>query len=55
MEKKEIAFHRRVQQGYQELAAAHPQLIRRVDASGTEIDIQTQVRAILGQYLFVPH
>ncbi len=51
MEKNEIAFHQRVQQGYQELAVAHPNRIRRVDASGAENDIQVQVEEILSHYL----
>jgi dTMP kinase len=51
MEKNEIAFHQRVQQGYQKLAVAHPERIRRVDASAAEQDIQVQVAEILSQYL----
>jgi dTMP kinase len=55
MEKNEIAFHQRVQQGYQELAREHPDRIWRVDASGTETDIQARIQEILSQYLHLKH
>jgi dTMP kinase len=55
MEKNEIAFHQRVQQGYQELASAHPDRIQRVDASRCEADIQAQVKEILSNYLRLQH
>jgi dTMP kinase len=55
MEKNEIVFHQRVQQGYQELAKSHPDRICRVDASGTESDIQAQIQEILSQYLHLKH
>ncbi len=51
MEKAEIAFHRRVQQGYQELAANFPATIKRVDASGSTEQIQQEIQAILSTYL----
>lgn len=51
MEKAEIAFHRRVQQGYQELAANFPAKIKRVDASGSTEQIQQEIQAILSTYL----
>jgi dTMP kinase len=51
MEKTEIAFHRRVQQGYQELAANFPAKIKRVDASGSTEQIQQEIQAILSTYL----
>jgi dTMP kinase len=51
MEKTEIAFHRRVQQGYQELAAAYPDKIKRIDASGTTEQIQHEIQTILTTYL----
>jgi dTMP kinase len=51
MEKSEISFHRRVQQGYQELAVAFPERIARVDASGDEVQVQQQIRSIVGGYL----
>jgi dTMP kinase len=55
MEKNEIAFHQRVQQGYQELAKEHPNRICRVDASGTETDIQAKIQKILNQYLHLKY
>jgi dTMP kinase len=51
MEKTELAFHRRVQQGYQELAAAFPDKIKRVEASGSTEQIQQEIQAILTTYL----
>jgi dTMP kinase len=51
MEKAEIAFHQRVQQGYQELAANFPAKIKRVDASGSTEQIQQEIQAILSTYL----
>jgi dTMP kinase len=51
MEKTEIAFHRRVQQGYQELAALLPEKIKRVDASGSTEQIQQEIQNILTTYL----
>jgi dTMP kinase len=55
MEKNEIAFHRRVQQGYQALATEHPDRMRRIDASAAEADIQGQIKEILSQYLLLQH
>jgi dTMP kinase len=51
MERIELAFHRRVQQGYMDLAVAFPQRIVRVDASGDEELIQQEIRSIVGAYL----
>jgi dTMP kinase len=47
MEQADLAFHRRVQQGYQELAAAYPQRIARVDASRSQEEVQAQIQEIL--------
>lgn len=47
MEQADLAFHRRVQQGYQELAAAYPQRIVRVDASRSQEEVQAQIQDIL--------
>jgi dTMP kinase len=49
MEQADLAFHQRVQQGFRALAAAHPQRIVRVDASGTEAEVQAQIQVILTQ------
>jgi dTMP kinase len=51
MEKTELSFHRRVQQGYADLAAIFPERILRLDASGDEEVIQLEIRAIVGAYL----
>jgi len=51
IEQADLAFHRRVQQGYTELALAHPKRIVRVDASLSEADVQEQIKAILSQRL----
>jgi len=51
IERAELAFHQRVQQGYTELAKAHPQRIVRVDASLSEAAVQEQIQAILWQRL----
>lgn len=51
IETEAIAFHRRVQQGYTELASLHPNRIVRVDASLSEEAVQEQIRAILIQGL----
>lgn len=47
MEKEDLAFHRRVQQGYAALARAYPQRIARVDASLGEEDVQAQIQTLL--------
>lgn len=47
IEQADLAFHRRVQQGYTELAKAHPERIIRVDASLSEELVQEQIRAIM--------
>lgn len=51
IEQETIEFHRRVQQGYAELALAHPERIVRVDASLSEAAVQQQIQSILSQSL----
>ncbi len=51
IEQADLAFHRRVQQGYVELARSHPKRIVRVDASLSEEAVQEQIQAILSQRL----
>lgn len=51
IEQEAIAFHRRVQQGYTQLAKEHPNRIVRIDASLNEIAVQEQIQAILRQHL----
>ncbi|HEY9694610.1 MAG TPA: dTMP kinase [Oculatellaceae cyanobacterium] len=53
MEQADLAFHRRVQQGYQELAAAYPQRIVRVDASKSQEEVEAQIQEILLERLQV--
>ena len=47
MERAAIEFHRRVQQGFEELAQTHPQRIRRVDANRPVEEVQGQIRSIV--------
>ncbi|GAC1465056.1 MAG: dTMP kinase [Chamaesiphon sp.] len=47
MEQADLAFHRRVQQGYNELAKAYPHRIVRVDASRSILEVQSQIQQIL--------
>jgi dTMP kinase len=49
IEQEKIDFHRRVQQGYTELAQANPQRIVRIDASCSEVEVQAQIQQILLQ------
>ena len=49
MEQADLAFHRRVQQGFTALAAAYPHRIVRVDASRSEAEVQEQIQMILTQ------
>lgn len=51
IEQETREFHRRVQQGYTELAKAHPHRIIRLDASLSEAVVQQQVQDILSQRL----
>ncbi len=51
IEKEQIAFHRRVQQGYIELAASHPHRIVRIDASLEKEAVLEQIRLILSDRL----
>lgn len=51
MEQATLAFHRRVQQGFGELARLHDQRIVRVDASRSLADVSQAIQAILEQYL----
>ena len=41
------AFHARLAQGFQELAAAEPERIRRIDASGTPDDVEGRIWTLL--------
>ncbi|MBW4623034.1 MAG: dTMP kinase [Cyanosarcina radialis HA8281-LM2] len=45
-EQTELDFHRRVQQGYKELAQKYPHRIVRIDASRSEVEVQAQIQEI---------
>jgi dTMP kinase len=47
IEQATLAFHQRVQQGFAQLAQAHPQRIVRIDASRSEAEVAEQVQAVL--------
>jgi dTMP kinase len=47
MEQANLDFHRRVRQGYQELANTYPDRIVRIDANQPELVIQTEIQTIL--------
>lgn len=51
IEQAGLEFHRRVQQGYTQLAKAQPQKIVRVDANLSEAAVQEQIQEILVQRL----
>lgn len=51
MEQADLAFHRRVQQGFTELAKAHPQRIIRVDANQNPELIAQQIQKIISEKL----
>jgi dTMP kinase len=51
LEAEDEEFHRRVADGFRELLALHPHRIRRLDASGTEAEVQERVRAVVEEEL----
>lgn len=51
IEQETIAFHRRVQQGYAELAASYPSRIVRVDGNLTQAAVQQIIQEILREKL----
>ncbi|MCC5627642.1 dTMP kinase [Nostoc sphaeroides CHAB 2801] len=51
IEQETIAFHRRVQQGYAELAASYPSRIVRIDGSLTKEAVQQVIQGILRVHL----
>jgi dTMP kinase len=51
LEAEDTAFHRRVAQGFRELLDLHPHRIHRVDAAGTEAEVQLRVREIVEREL----
>lgn len=51
IEQADLAFHRRVQQGFTALATAHPDRIFSVDASRSELEVAEQIEAALSRSL----
>ncbi|MBU7583011.1 MAG: dTMP kinase [Nostoc sp. TH1S01] len=51
IEQETIAFHRRVQQGYSQLAAAHPSRIVQIDGSLSKETVSSVIQEILRQRL----
>ncbi|WP_414541798.1 dTMP kinase [Nostoc sp. CCY0012] len=51
IEQETIAFHRRVQQGYAQLAASYPSRIVRVDGNLSQEAVQQVIQGILGDRL----
>jgi len=51
LEAEDDDFHQRVAQGYRSLLAAHRHRIRRIDARGSESEVQERVRAVIEQEL----
>jgi len=51
LEAEDDEFHKRVAQGYRELLQVHRHRIRRVDATGSEGEVQERVRAVIEQEL----
>ena len=52
IEQETIAFHRRVQQGYTELAGSYPSRIMRVDGTSSQDIVQKSIQEILHNRLF---
>jgi len=51
LEAEDDEFHKRVAQGYRELLSAHRHRIRRIDATGSESEVQERVRSVIEQEL----
>jgi dTMP kinase len=51
LEAEDEDFHRRVADGFRALLVEHPHRIRRVDARGSEAEVQERVRAVVEQEL----
>jgi len=51
LEAEDDEFHRRVGQGYEDLTRLYPHRIHRVDAGGSEAEVQERVRAVVEQAL----
>jgi dTMP kinase len=55
MEQRNLKFHSAVRQGFQALATANADRIVRIDARGSEVDVQKQIQSVLSHYLSVWH
>jgi dTMP kinase len=51
LEAEDDEFHGRVAEGYRLLATLHPHRIRKIDADGTEAEVQARVRAVIEEEL----
>jgi dTMP kinase len=51
LEAEDDEFHKRVAEGYRTLPHLHPHRIRRVDAGGSEAEVQARVRAVIEEEL----
>lgn len=51
MEEADLEFHRRVYRGFAQLAREYPDRIIRVDASGSQSQVQAQIQTIITEYL----
>ena len=51
MEAAGVAFHQRVREGFEALAAAEPDRIRVVDASGSIEEVHTRIMQVLDEYI----
>ncbi|MBW4518222.1 MAG: dTMP kinase [Scytolyngbya sp. HA4215-MV1] len=51
LEKADLSFHQRVQQGFNALAISFPERIIRIDASFSEIEVTQQIQEILTEKL----
>jgi dTMP kinase len=51
LEAEDDEFHKRVAQGYRELLSHHPHRIRRIDANGSESEVQERVQAVIEEEL----
>lgn len=51
MEAADLEFHRRVDRGFAQLTKDHPDRIIRVDASGSQSQVQAHIQTIITEYL----
>lgn len=51
MEQADISFHRRVQEGFTQLANTYPDRIVRIDANQPELEVAAQIQQVLSQRL----